>query len=71
MFYRQINESTDPIDQELKNYIPEFFGVDKIEIDKDFNVKGDYLVLRDITDKFREPSIMDVKIGAKYVFCFN
>jgi len=34
-------------------------------------VKGDYLVLRDITEKFAEPNIMDVKIGAKYDFQFS
>ena len=29
------------------------------------DVSGDYLVLRDITEGFKEPNIMDVKMGAK------
>jgi len=65
-FYSSIQTSRHPDDLKIRKLIPEFFGVETIGLNKSSaDVSGDYLVLQDITEGFKEPNIMDVKMGAK------
>ena len=64
-FYTFIKASNDPVDRAIRKYIPDFFGVAKISFAKNPAMIGDYLILKDITEGFRQPNIMDIKIGAK------
>lgn len=64
-FYKRINASKDPIDTRLKNCIPDFFGVEKVGFINGITVTEEFLILRDITEGFSRPSIMDIKIGSR------
>ena len=64
-FYKRINTSKDPTDLRLKKFIPEFFGVEKVGFINGITVTEEFLILRDITEGFSRPSIMDIKIGSR------
>ena len=64
-FYKKINSSKDPVDLRLKNCIPQFFGVEKIGFINGVTVTEEFLILRDITEGFSMPAIMDIKIGSR------
>merc|ERR1719189_1499236 len=64
-FYKKINSSKDPVDLRLKNCIPEFFGVEKIGFINGVTITEEFLILRDITEGFSMPAIMDIKIGSR------
>lgn len=61
-FYEDITNSKDPILQELKQYVPKYYGTEVLTVDgKDVN----YIVLDDVTRDFKEPCVMDIKIGRR------
>ena len=64
-FYKKINSSKDPIDVKLRKCIPEFFGVEKVGFRNGITVTEEFLILRDITEGFSRPAIMDIKIGSR------
>ena len=64
-FYKRINSSKDPTDLRLKQCIPQFFGVEKVGFINGITITEEFLILRDITEGFVRPSIMDIKIGSR------
>ena len=64
-FYKRINASKDPTDLRLKQCIPQFFGVEKMGFINGITITEEFLILRDITEGFVRPSIMDIKIGSR------
>ena len=64
-FYKKMNSSKDPTDIRLKRCIPEFFGVEKVGFINGITVTEEFLILRDITEGFSRPAIMDIKIGSR------
>ena len=64
-FYKRINASKDPTDLRLKKCIPEFFGVEKVGFINGITITEEFLILRDITEGYSRPSIMDIKIGSR------
>ena len=64
-FYKRINASKDPTDLRLKQCIPQFFGVEKVGFINGITITEEFLILRDITEGFVRPSIMDIKIGSR------
>lgn len=53
-FYKLVNELKHPI----KAYLPGFFGIDQLD-------GRTYLVLQDITNGFRKPCLLDIKMGRR------
>ena len=64
-FYKRINASKDPTDLRLKQCIPQFFGIEKVGFINGITITEDVLILRDITEGFAPPSIMDLNIGSR------
>jgi hypothetical protein len=64
-FYKRMNSSKDPTDIRLKSCIPEFFGVEKVGFINGITITEEFLILRDITEGFSRPAIMDIKIGSR------
>ena len=64
-FYKRINASKCPVDRRLLKYIPEFFGIEKVGFKNGITVTEEFLILRDITEGFAQPAIMDIKIGSR------
>lgn len=64
-FYKKINSSKDPVDIRLRKCIPEFFGVEKVGFRNGITVTEEFLIIRDITEGFTRPAIMDIKIGSR------
>lgn len=64
-FYTSINKSTDKVDISLKKHIPEFYGIETVGFTNGITVTEDFLVLKDITEGFALPNIMDIKIGSR------
>lgn len=61
-FYRTLEESSDKMMIELKNLVPSFYGTEKVSImDKEYEC----IVLEDLTKYYKEPCIMDIKIGRR------
>ncbi|KAF7265816.1 hypothetical protein GWI33_020887 [Rhynchophorus ferrugineus] len=60
--YEQLDTTVDRSLMEMKQLVPKYYGTKKI-IFKDKEV--DYLVLEDLTKEFREPCVMDIKIGKR------
>ena len=59
-FYKQINESQHQVDVEFRNWIPRFYGITRLEEDG-----SKYLMLEDLTESFKVPNVMDIKVGSK------
>ena len=63
-FYQNIVISNDPDDIRILPFIPDFHGVQQISFTKGSTVTTkDFLILRDITEGFIFPNIIDIKIG--------
>ncbi|XP_022900442.2 inositol polyphosphate multikinase [Onthophagus taurus] len=59
-FYEKLRFSKDPILRDFKEFVPKYFGAETHLID---GKEIKYIALDDVTKDFREPCIMDVKIG--------
>lgn len=60
--YQNLHNTVDKSLIELKHFVPLFYGTKKIVIDgKDINC----IVLEDVTAQFKEPCVMDIKIGKR------
>lgn len=60
--YEQLETTVDRSIREMKQLVPKYHGVKKLQI------KGqeiDFLALEDLTKDFKEPCIMDIKIGKR------
>lgn len=62
-FYEELQKTCDPTAKELKKFVPQYFGTKQLKINNRDDVK--WIVLKNTTHEFREPCIMDVKIGAR------
>lgn len=61
-FYEELQSSRDPVLQEMKQFVPGYHGMKTVQINgNDVNC----IVLDDITKGFKEPCIMDIKIGRR------
>ncbi|XP_066994550.2 inositol polyphosphate multikinase isoform X2 [Anabrus simplex] len=59
-FYEELQVATDQASIELRRFVPEYFGTTTLSIgDKDV----EFLVLKNATQGFSEPCVMDIKIG--------
>ncbi|XP_049774458.1 inositol polyphosphate multikinase isoform X1 [Schistocerca cancellata] len=59
-FYEELQEATDPVSTALRSFVPQYLGTTEMKInEKDIK----FLILKDVTDGFAEPCVMDVKIG--------
>ncbi|XP_011638238.1 inositol polyphosphate multikinase-like [Pogonomyrmex barbatus] len=59
-FYENLKTSQDPITEQLKKFVPHYYGTTELRI---FNNRTKFLMLRDITKDMAEPCVMDIKIG--------
>ncbi|KAF4525751.1 hypothetical protein B566_EDAN002011 [Ephemera danica] len=59
-FYKQIQSSDDPIIQELKSFVPAYYGTKKLPWNEE---EVDYIVLSNATAEMKLPCVMDIKIG--------
>ena len=64
-FYVNIKRSLHPVDIAIRSHIPNFFGVEQIGFTNGVTITEDFLVLADITEGFKLPSVMDVKVGTQ------
>ncbi len=64
-FYESINKSKEAVDLVVKRNIPTYYGIERVGVTNGVTVMEEFLVLRDITEGFELPNVMDVKIGAK------
>ena len=64
-FYSHITHSSDNTDKKIRECIPHFFGIEQFESDNGDNSMRNFLVLEDITEGYKLPAVMDVKIGRK------
>ena len=62
-FYQEINSSNHPNDALIRNHIPKYHGLERVEFHNGIDVAKDFLVLDDITEGFQLPTVMDIKIG--------
>ena len=62
-FYLNINRSNNPIDHLIRSHIPKFYGLEQVGFTNGITVTEDFLVLEDITEGFKLPSVMDIKVG--------
>ena len=62
-FYRSLQESTDPVDKAILEVVPQFFGIGQTTQSNGVTKNEDFLILKDITEGYVKPSVIDVKIG--------
>ena len=61
-FYEEINSATDKTRSELRDFVPKYYG--KVTVP----IKGndvDCIVLEDLTRYYKEPCVIDIKIGRR------
>lgn len=61
-FYEEVNRATDEARAELREFIPKYFGTVKVPL------RGrdvECIVLEDLTKHYKEPCVMDIKIGRR------
>ncbi|KRT80795.1 hypothetical protein AMK59_5138 [Oryctes borbonicus] len=61
-FYEQLKNSRDPILLEVKQHVPKYYGTEMLTVD---GKQVKYIVLDDVTKDFKEPCVMDIKIGRR------
>nr|CAD7446717.1 unnamed protein product [Timema bartmani] len=59
-FYKNLQQSTDPVSVELRGFVPEFRGTTTVTVN---GRDVECIVLENVTNEFVEPCIMDIKIG--------
>lgn len=59
-FYESLQQPSDSTTKELKTYLPGYFGTTELWMQ---GQSVQWLVLEDLCRNFKEPCIMDVKIG--------
>jgi len=62
-FYKNISSSSDPSVALFYQFVPQFFGVSR-KVQED-GTKAEFLMMENLTQGFKLPCIMDVKIGAR------
>ncbi|XP_056634145.1 inositol polyphosphate multikinase [Diorhabda carinulata] len=61
-FYENLSKTLDKTMLELKNFVPKYYGTKSVAV----NGKSyDFIVLEDLIKDFKEPCIMDIKIGRR------
>lgn len=61
-FYEELEQTKDPILIELKDFVPKYYGTRTVPINgKDVKC----IELEDLTRNYKEPCIMDIKIGRR------
>lgn len=60
--YEKLGDTTDKTLVEMKNFVPQFCGTKKVTINGN---EFDCIVLEDLTVNFKEPCVMDIKIGRR------
>ncbi|GJQ72672.1 Ipk2 [Trypoxylus dichotomus] len=61
-FYEQLKNTRDPILLEVKQHVPKYHGTEMLTVD---GKQVQYIVLDDVTKDFKEPCVMDIKIGKR------
>ncbi|CAH1964973.1 unnamed protein product [Acanthoscelides obtectus] len=61
-FYKMLEDTVDKTLIELRGLVPKFYGIRELIID---NKKFECLALEDLTQYYKEPCIMDIKIGRR------
>lgn len=61
-FYEDLKNTRDPLLLELKQHVPKYYGTEYLAVDGE---QVQYIVLDDITKEFKEPCVMDIKIGRR------
>ena len=65
-FYSYLRKSNDVIDAKIRQCIPAFHGIEQFESSVNENpILSSFLILEDITEGFKLPAVMDIKIGKK------
>lgn len=59
-FYEEVQNSTDPLDKELKKFLPRYYGTTHFRLNKE-DLK--WIILENVTHGFVQPCVMDIKIG--------
>lgn len=60
--YHKIQDTMDKTMVELKNFVPQFYGTKKVAVD---GKEIECLLLEDLTAYYKEPCVMDIKIGKR------
>lgn len=60
--YQQLSDTLDRTLIEMRTLVPQFFGTKKVTIN---GKEYDCIVLEDLTANFKEPCVMDIKIGRR------
>ncbi|EFA08152.1 inositol polyphosphate multikinase [Tribolium castaneum] len=61
-FYEEVSKASDETRRELKDFVPKYFGTVKVPIK---GTEIDCIVLEDLTKHYKEPCVMDIKIGRR------
>lgn len=61
-FYENLKNTKEPILLALKQHVPTYYGTEYLTVD---GKQVKYIVLDDITKDFKEPCVMDIKIGRR------
>lgn len=61
-FYKNLSFTLDKTISELKNFVPKYFGTKQLTVD---GKTREFIVLEDLIKDFKEPCIMDIKIGKR------
>lgn len=61
-FYQKLDDTIDKTLIEMRLLVPQFFGKKKVIIN---GKEYDCIVLEDLTANFKEPCVMDIKIGRR------
>merc|ERR1712127_368519 len=64
-FYLNMAASEHPVDRELQELIPKFYGTESVSIQNGVVGLSEYLVLENLTAGLVSPCVMDIKIGAR------
>lgn len=62
-FYRTLAETSDPSLLQMRKFVPKYYGNRTVRLEDGREVEC--MVLQDLTKGFKEPCIMDVKIGKR------
>ncbi|CAG9858100.1 unnamed protein product [Phyllotreta striolata] len=61
-FYEQLGRTTDKTMTEMKNFVAKFYGTRRLSVEGETR---DFIALEDLVEDFKEPCIMDIKIGRR------